>query len=220
VRGQHLPRWARPALVLRQGAELQPEAATTLLAGDHLYLFATPDKVPLLDRLFAGQVELSPEDREFFGDFALPAETPLNRLASEYGLPVPPEAAGLTLAAYFQQSFGAVEVGDRLRLATVELVVTEVEGAEARQVGLVLDPPLPRRPLPFLPSGAELKAMAAALLRRLGERRAARGRPPRPQLEPALLPAAAPPPAPAAPLAAGEAAGDKEAGARDQPPAA
>ncbi len=227
ARGQHLPRWARPALVLRQGAELQPEAATTLLAGDHLYLFATPDKVPLLDRLFAGQVELSPEDREFFGDFALPADMPLSRLASEYGLPVPPDAAGLPLAAYFQESFGAVEVGDRLRLATVELVVTEVEGAEARQIGLVLDPPLPKRPLPFLPTGAEIKAMVAALLRRLGERRAAGGQAARPRREPALLPGVpspsggdAAPADPALPLAGDAAASDKKPDAADRTPAA
>ncbi len=223
ARGQHLPRWARPALVLRDGEELQAEAAQALKAGDHLYLFATPDKVPLLDRLFAGQVELPPADREFFGDFALAADMPLSRLAIEYGLPVPADSAGLALSAYFEANFGEVEVGDRLRLATVELVVTEVEGTEARQIGLVLDPPLPKRPLPFLPTGAELKSGIARLLAGLAARWAAhraRRRPTPPIVEPKLLPPprAAEPEAPS-PLAAAPVAGENSGPDGSDPPA-
>jgi cell volume regulation protein A len=166
ARGQHLPRWARPALVLRGGREIELPATQKLEAGDHLYLFAGLDKVPLLDKLFAGQVELSPEDREFFGDFAVPAATPLGRLFSEYGLAVPADLATHTLAEEFQRSYGAVEVGDRLRLADLELVVTEEEGGEARQVGLVLDPPKPKPPFPFLPSGADLRRWLAGRVQR------------------------------------------------------
>lgn len=223
ARGQHLPRWARPALVLRDGQELQAEAAQALKTGDHLYLFATPDKVPLLDRLFAGQVELAPADREFFGDFALPADMPMDRLAAEYGLPLPAAAAGLTLAGWFQQSFGEVEVGDRLRVGSVELVVTEVEGAEARQIGLVLDPPLPKRPLPFLPTGAELKVWIAGLLRRLAEWRERRRAKPLAE-EPKLLPpppevAALPPAVEAPPLAESPPPGEKRPPVEGSPPA-
>jgi len=175
VRGQHLPRWARPALVLRGGREIELPATQKLEAGDHLYLFATPDKVPLLDKLFAGQVELSPEDREFFGDFTVPAATPLERLSAEYGLSVPTERRAHTLAEEFREVYGAVEVGDRLRLAGLELVVTDEEGGEPRQVGLVLDPPKPRPPFPFLPSGVDLRAW---LGRRLQRRRQAQPEPP------------------------------------------
>jgi cell volume regulation protein A len=170
ARGQHLPRWARPALVLRGGREIELPATQKLEPGDHLYLFAAPDKVPLLDKLFAGQVELSPEDREVFGDVALPAATPLERLSAEYGLDVPIERRAHTLAEEFHQIYGAVEVGDRLRLAGVELVVTDEEGGDARQVGLVLDPPQPRRPFPFLPSGAEFRAWLKRRLQRRKEK--------------------------------------------------
>jgi len=166
ARGQHLPRWARPALVLRGGREIEQPASQKLEAGDHLYLFAVRDKVPLLDKLFAGQVELSEADREFFGDFAVPAGTPLGRLSSEYGLPVPADHLTRTLAEEFRSVYGAVEVGDRLRLAGLELVVTEEEGGEARQVGLVLDPPTPKPPFPFLPSGADIRRWLAGRGRR------------------------------------------------------
>jgi len=193
ARGQHLPRWARPALILRDGQEIDIHMAQGFRPGDHLYLFATPDKVPLLDKLFAGQVELSPEDREFFGDFAVPGETTLDRLAAEYGLPAPAEHAQRTLAAHFAASYGLVEVGDRLRLGTLELVVTEEEGGTARQVGLVLDPPAPRASFFFLPTGAELKDW---LRRLLGGQRRGAAAPVR--QEPSLAPPAEPPLQPAA----------------------
>lgn len=179
ARGQHLPRWARPALILRDGQEIdvsmvvgqqaQGQPHTGLQPGDYLYIFSQADKVPLLDKLFAGQVELSAEDREFFGDFAVPATTTLTRLSEEYGLPSAAEIGGRTVAEHFAETFGDVEVGDRLRLGTVELVVTEQEGGQATQVGLILDPPAPKAPIPFLPSGQELWAWIKG---RLARRRA------------------------------------------------
>lgn len=176
ARGQHLPRWARPALILRDGQEVDRYATQPLQPGDHLYLFATPDKVPLLDKLFAGQVELSPEDREFFGDFAVSAEITLDRLAEEYGQPVPAEFGNRTLAMHFAAIFGEVEVGDRLRVGGLELVVVVEEGGIARQLGLVLDPPAPPADFLFLPSGAEMRAWSRRRWRQWREGRRKRKR--------------------------------------------
>lgn len=140
ARGQTLPRWARPALVRRPG-EAEPLAPDSpLKADDHVFLFAEAARVPLLDRLFAGTLELSPEDREFFGDFQIAATTPLSRLALEYDLAVPTDKRGLTAADLFAKAFGEAEVGDRLRLGAIEVVVVTLEGGRAQQVGLVLAP--------------------------------------------------------------------------------
>lgn len=167
ARGQHLPRWARPALILRDGEEVELHATQPLQPGDHLYLFASPDKVAMLDKLFAGQVELSAEDREFFGDFTVNAETTLDRLAEEYGQPVPAELGNRTLAMHFAAHYGEVEVGDRLRVGGLELVVVVEEGGIARQFGLVLEPPERKGELLFLPTGKEMKGWLRERVRRL-----------------------------------------------------
>ncbi len=137
ARGATLPPWARPALLLRDG---QPQDPRGLQAGDLAYVFASPAQEPLLDRLFAGEAPVDVEDRALFGDLVLDGGVTVAELAATYGLTVA-DAAG-TLADRFAATYGAaVEVGDRVALDTIELVVRETALGRAAKVGLVLDPP-------------------------------------------------------------------------------
>ena len=71
ARGERIPRWARPSLVVRDGRSMRFQDMGRLMAGDHVYIFV-PDRYPrLLDRLFASRAEVDPEDADFFGAFAV-----------------------------------------------------------------------------------------------------------------------------------------------------
>ncbi|HET8727850.1 MAG TPA: potassium/proton antiporter [Alphaproteobacteria bacterium] len=169
ARGQRLPRWARPALILRDGRPIDIRTARGLSGGDHIYLFSSPRRISLLDRLFAATAELGAEDRDFFGDFAIKGDVTYDAVAQLYGLAPIPDLDGVALAAMFRRDFGnAVEVGDRLRLGGVELVVREAEEGEATMVGLVLEPQGTGQPrLPVFQTRRELVTTARRMLRRL-----------------------------------------------------
>jgi cell volume regulation protein A len=142
ARGQPLPPWARPALIVRGGHPVDLRSGGGLREGDLVYLFASPSQEPLLDRLFAGETPVDVEDRALFGDLVLDGTVTVRELASAYGLSPRDESEDRSLADLFAATFGsAVEVGDRLALDAVELVVREADGGRATRVGLVLDPP-------------------------------------------------------------------------------
>ncbi|HSK41948.1 MAG TPA: potassium/proton antiporter, partial [Arenibaculum sp.] len=86
--GQRLPRWARPSLIIRQGRVVSIHTARKLQAGDIVYLFSPPGRVPLLDRMFAEQRAIRDDDRLFYGDLVVTAATPVATLAELYGLPL------------------------------------------------------------------------------------------------------------------------------------
>ncbi|MEQ8652547.1 MAG: potassium/proton antiporter [Kiloniellales bacterium] len=155
--GRPLPRFARPALVLRRGNPVEPTPEGDLEVGDRAYLFATPDKVPLFDKLFAGSAEIDPKDRLFYGDFQLGGETTLGDLASFYEIDIEDEPPELTLAELFEEDFGdTVGPGDRLRIGPVELVAITTGQEQVLKVGLLLDPPPKQRAILYLPTGKEI----------------------------------------------------------------
>ncbi len=156
--GRPLPRFARPALLLREGRVVDLHPGEQVRGGDHAYLFATPEQLPLLDKLFAGSAPIDPEDRLFYGDFQLGGNTPVGELAGFYDVKTeaPPE---LRLADLFEEQYGSmVESGDRIRMDSLELVAVSVDDGRAQLVGLLLDPPPPLRPIPFLPSWKEIES--------------------------------------------------------------
>jgi cell volume regulation protein A len=60
-------------------------------------------------------------------------------VAAAYGLPLPPEATGQTLAGFLTQTFhGRPVVGDRARLNGMELVVREIVDGRITRVGIRL----------------------------------------------------------------------------------
>jgi cell volume regulation protein A len=142
ARGARLPRWARPALVVRDGRRSDLHGAGRLRAGDYVYIFTTPRQIGLLDRLFARPAELNLNDRELFGDFVLSAGASLDELARSYGAEPAPEDQGLTLRDRLVREFGdAVGPGDRLAYGPIDLVVrTLADNGRIETVGLRLEP--------------------------------------------------------------------------------
>ena len=135
-----LPEGLQVIGVLRDGAPLALRPELKLKPRDYAYFLAQPKSVPLLNRLF--DPHRAPdrlEEHRYFGDFALHGDAVLGDLAAVYGIEVPAEHAGKTLAEYLdERSHGRVVVGDRAPLGAAELVVREVQDDRVTRVGLKL----------------------------------------------------------------------------------
>lgn len=155
--GERLPRWARPALIIRSGQAYTIHTAGPLRAGDHVYLFTSPRRIELLDRLFAGKADV--EDRDFYGDFSLPASALLGDIAEAYELQIPENRRGLKVGDALAREYGGrVEVGDRMIVGGVELIARAVsDNGQVREIGLAVAPTIQTsHRLPLFPSGREI----------------------------------------------------------------
>jgi cell volume regulation protein A len=134
----HLPGTARLVAVLRDDAPLAPETAGKLLAGDTLYMLApAADSAALSDLLVTPATPAYLEKRQFYGDFVLKGDAPLDLVATQYDLPLPDELAGRTLEQFLTHRLhGRPVVGDRARLGRLEFVVRAVADGRITQVGL------------------------------------------------------------------------------------
>lgn len=144
--GERVPRWARPLLILRDARAYSVHNAGQLQAEDHVYLFAPPRQLRLLDSIYTRPGD--PDDAQVYGDFALRPETTLAEFEREYGVSLgagQDQTLGELLAAEFR---GQPVPGDRIALDQLELVVRSLtpDGAVA-EVGLILEPPV--RPWPW-----------------------------------------------------------------------
>lgn len=140
--GKEVPKWARPSMVVREGQPIDYEHASSLQTGDHVYVFAPPEYVKLLDRLFARPHGVRKDDKAFYGDFRLKPETPLGDLHETYAVPLPFGVSRDTpVADYLRLTLkGHPVVGDRIRLGNVDLVVRSVHrGHQVADVGLALN---------------------------------------------------------------------------------
>jgi cell volume regulation protein A len=137
-----LPRWAKPALVVRDDAVLTPEEASTVRAGDYLYLLAPPEKARGLDRFFVNLPSAPRPDPRLLGDFFVSGSASLAELADIYSLQVAPEHAGESLADYFAAELGRpAKINDILLLGPIALLAHRVDDGRVTTVGLQLDAP-------------------------------------------------------------------------------
>ena len=153
ARGERIPRWARPSLVIRDGRSMRYQYAGKLRPGDQLYLFAPPRFLRLLDRLFARPAPLDSSDTDFFGAFIVTPEKGLRELGEVYEVPVDDQDADSSIADYILKRVGGhADVGDRVALGDIELIVRDVdEGGAIKSVGLSVEPRSARSvPLPIL----------------------------------------------------------------------
>jgi cell volume regulation protein A len=128
---RRVPRWVRPALVVREGKSIRSMRVERLRAGDVIYVFVRPHRIALLDRLVASPRAPDKTDREFFGDFAVDLDVPVADLADFYGGDVHPEKRALSVRHFLEREFGdSVEVGDRIGLGAIELIVREVDAQQ------------------------------------------------------------------------------------------
>ncbi|MEX6507292.1 potassium/proton antiporter [Jiella sp. M17.18] len=170
AKGERVPRWARPSLVIRDGRSMRYQYAGRLQPGDYVYLFISPRFPPLLDRLFASPAPVTQDDAEFFGEFSLDPSAEARELAAAYGVKLAADEAEMTVSELMIRRLGGeAEYGDRLYLAPVELIVrqTGIDG-EVVAAGLSLEPEGGRgKPLPLFFNRGDI----AAAFRRLTVRR-------------------------------------------------
>jgi len=149
--------------VLRGDAALDRGAVARLQPGDYVLTVAPPEVTHRLDRLFAAR---TPVDTEVFGEFSFAGDVAAHALADAYGLLLSEAERALTLDALLRARLGRQPVvGDRVRLAGIELVVRDLAEDRIARVGVELDPGARhRRGLAALP------ALLGALAGRLGRR--------------------------------------------------
>ncbi|MGI6856556.1 potassium/proton antiporter [Mesorhizobium sp. 1B3] len=172
ARGQRIPRWARPSLVVRDGRSMRFQDMGRLSAGDHVYIFV-PDRYPrLLDRLFASKADVDPEDEDFFGAFAVDPARPADELALAYGAELSEAERRLSIDALIRERLaGRVEYGDRVPMGPIELIVRDVDDkGRITGVGLSVEPAPPPPRVPFFLSLGELSDSAIAIVNKLRKR--------------------------------------------------
>lgn len=134
-----IPDVSRVICVARDGRMLHYREWGELQARDYVSLLAAQEQLDALDRVFESvQAPPEPVSRRYFGDFTVHADAPVEALCQTYGLVVPPEATGKTLAQLLTLHLPHPVVGDRLRLGEIQLVVRAVDGDRPTQIGLRL----------------------------------------------------------------------------------
>ena len=116
--------------------------AGRLVAGDHVYIFV-PDRYPrLLDRLFASPTEVSPDDADFFGAFALDPTHMASELEDNYSPGLTEAELKLNIGQLILQRLGGrAEYADRVTIGPIELIVRDVdEAGRISSVGLSFEP--------------------------------------------------------------------------------
>ncbi|MBA3517788.1 MAG: potassium/proton antiporter [Rhizobiales bacterium] len=141
VRGERIPRFARPSLVVRNGQSMRPQFAGRIEAGDFVYLFAAPRNIRLLDRLFASPAHLEDDDKDFFGEFHIDTSQPLGQLGQAYGVEPPGDPATAIGVFMLERLAGHAEIGDRVAVSFLELIVRDTdESGAVTAAGLALEP--------------------------------------------------------------------------------
>ncbi len=159
AQGQKLPRWAAPSLVVRDGRSFLGMSISVLKPGDIVWLFARPERVSSLDRLFASPAHEAETDRRFFGDFSLDPHAHMRDLANVYEVPILEEWQDLTAQEWLSQALGGRPgVGDRVEIGGMELIVRALDEVDSiKEIGLALERTSVDRPkIPFPPSGQEI----------------------------------------------------------------
>jgi potassium/hydrogen antiporter len=126
--------------VVRDGRLLRPRDLDRLEPGDSVLLIAPPEQAAALDQLFAARPRPA-TDLSLFGEFTFDGELPIGGIAEFYDLPVAEADRAIPLAEFVQARLGRdPSVGDRLRVADVELIVQGVRKGRIARIGIELEP--------------------------------------------------------------------------------
>ena len=170
LRGERIPRWAVPSLIVRDGKSMRYQYAGRLRENDIVYLFISPNYSRLLDRLFASRAPVDPDDVEFFGAFSISPLRPAADLDAAYGPGLLNEQEkGLTIAELMRQRLGGkADYADRIRLGEIILIVRDLdENNHIQSVGMSLEAVEPPVILPiFINLYDILKSLRTYLQRR------------------------------------------------------
>ena len=172
TRGERIPRWARPSLVVREGRSIKYQDAGRLIAGDRVYIFVSDRYPRLLDRLFASRTDVDPEDADFFGAFAVDPSRPAAELEAAYGPGLSEAERKLAIGQLVLQRLGGrAEYADRVTLGPIELIVRDIgETGQVTSLGLSFEPTPRTTSIPAFLSPGELADRIAALFGRMRRR--------------------------------------------------
>ena len=169
LRGERIPRWAMPSLVIRDGRSMRYQYAGRLRENDHVYLFIAPGYSRLLDRLFASRAPVEEDDADFFGAFAISPSRPAKELDAAYGPGLLSVAEqGMTIGDLMTHRLGGkADFADRVRLGSIILIVRELDEHEhISSVGISLEPVEPATRLPIFINMREIAHRIRDTLRR------------------------------------------------------
>jgi len=159
AKGERVPRWARPVMVIRDGLSYSVHTIGPLQANDQVYLFASARRIRLLDQIYASPWDEMTTESDI--QFRVKGATRMADLVRQYGLEDIDASEGVTAGQFLERSFsGNPVVGDRVSAGAVDIVVCALDDAGGvATVGIVIDEEDP---------GAA--ALAVDLLRRAGAR--------------------------------------------------
>lgn len=142
AKGERIPRWARPALIIRGGETHSFHTIGPLKANDQVYLFASPTRLRLLDRIYTSPAEslASPPDVHF----QVKGQAPLREVLRHYQVEIEAEES-VSIGEYLYQIFNGEPVeGDRVGFDQLDLVVSGLdEAGKVTSVGLAIHEPDP-----------------------------------------------------------------------------
>ncbi|MFD1745230.1 potassium/proton antiporter [Rhizobium helianthi] len=169
LRGERIPRWATPSLVIRDGRSMRYQYAGRLRENDHVYLFIAPGYSRLLDRLFASRAPVDEDDADFFGAFAISPTRPAKELDAAYGPGILSTAEqAMTVGDLMTYRLGGkADYADRVRLGSIILIVRDLDEHEhISSVGISLEPVEPATRLPIFINMREIAHRIRDLIRR------------------------------------------------------
>ena len=154
VRDLRLPDGAVVAMLVREREIIPPRGSTLVREGDHVFLVMRPGLRPLVDRIFRPRREPAPVPTEM--EFPLRGDTTVAELEEFYGVPLH-HAPAATLHDVMTERLGdrQLDVGSRLRLDSVDLVVRSMYEGMVDRVGLIIHEAPVEDPGPAAPAAAE-----------------------------------------------------------------
>lgn len=176
MRGERIPRWAVPSLVIRDGKSMRYQYAGRLRENDQVYMFVAPTYSKLLDRLFASRAPVDEDDAEFFGAFSISATRPARELDAAYGPGLLHDnEKDLSIGDLIALRLGGhVEYADRVRLGSIILIVRDLDEQNApKTVGISLEVVEPATSLPIFINLREIAHRVRDFLRKHRRRVAA-----------------------------------------------
>src|SRR5262249_2975170 len=135
AKGQRIPRWARPSLLIRDGRSLRPHLAGRPQAGARVYVIGRPEFTGPPGRLFISGGDRT-DDPRLFGEFGIDGDAKLPELAAAYGFAVAKGDEALTVAELLRRELaGDIEAGDRIAHGPGGLIGRPGDGGDADGAG-------------------------------------------------------------------------------------
>ncbi|WP_035590744.1 MULTISPECIES: potassium/proton antiporter [Hyphomonas] len=138
AKGERVPRWARPVMVIRDGLSYSVHTIGPLQANDQVYLFASARRVRLLDQIYASPWDEMTVESDI--QFRVKGATKMSDLVRQYGLEGIDTSDAVTASQFLDRSFdGKPVLGDRVTIGDVDIVVCALDDAGGvGTVGIVI----------------------------------------------------------------------------------